>query len=99
MAPAAKKPASAPKVFAKKIISKPRAGHDLMPARRCQDALQSDIMRFDRDAADQLLVECHPASRAVKSRQQLIIIPFTPTKPAPVKIEGYPRHEDQVQPV
>jgi hypothetical protein len=56
-------------------------------------------MRLNRNPLDDLLLECDSARCAAHERQQLVIKPLPPAKPASAQIEGYPRHEHEVQPV
>src|SRR5947209_20383122 len=56
-------------------------------------------MRLDRNRFNDLFVECDSASRAMHDRQQLVIEPFSPAKPASGWIEGYTWNQNQVQPV
>ena len=68
-------------------------------ARRRQDAIQMNVMRFHRDRFDDLFIERDPAGRAAHGRQQLVIKPLTPAKPTALQVKGYTRHQNQVQPV
>jgi hypothetical protein len=54
-------------------------------------------MRFLGQLGDELFLERHAALVPANPGQQPVIKPFAPTEPATGKIEGYPRHKEQVQ--
>jgi hypothetical protein len=54
-------------------------------------------MRFLGHLRDDLDVERHAAFVSANLGQQPVIEPFSPSEPATGKIEGYARHENEVQ--
>jgi len=68
-----------------------------MPPRRSQYRIYTHIMQFLGHFGDDLGVERHAALVPGNLSQQSVIKPFSPTEPATGNVEGYARHERQVQ--
>ena len=68
-----------------------------MPASRSQYRIYTHVMRFLGHLGDDLFIERHAALVPANLGQQSVIEPFSPPEPATGKIEGYARHENQVQ--
>ncbi len=56
-------------------------------------------MRLNRDGVHDLLVKRDSTGCPAHRCQHLVIIPFTPAKPAAMQVKSYTRYQNQVQPV
>ena len=61
--------------------------------------MHSDIVRLNRDLADDLFIESYATGSAAHDCQDLVIVPFAPAQTAAMQVESYTRHQGKVQPV
>src|SRR5687768_4762317 len=83
--------------FSNKLISGPTLASHQMPACGRQNAIQTNIMRFQRKIEGDLAIERHAALEPWNPGQQPIKVSPAPSQPATGEGEAYPRHQRQVQ--
>src|SRR4026209_3007151 len=80
-----------------KLISGPTLASYQMPACRRQNAIQTNIMRFQGQIESDLAIERHAALEPWNSGQQPVEVSPATSQPTASEGEAYPRHQRQVQ--